>query len=145
MFITYLKNASKIFKRQPLYSIISIIALSLGLSSLIIVFIWITNEKSFDTFNQHHKSTYRVVLKGQVDDISINSAQTGAPLAKSLVNNFPEVKNATRVFKVGKVDALFQEKQAPGINVFGVDSSFFELFTTVFFTRRRAMCAFESK
>lgn len=132
MYKIYFKNAIKNIKRQPLYSFISILVLSLGLTSVITLFIWITNEKSFDKFNIKYNEIYRVVINGKIDNLIINSAHTGSPLAKSLVNNFPVVKKATRILNVGSVEASCEEQNVSEVNVLGVDSSFFKIFSVDF-------------
>ncbi|MFC0875766.1 ABC transporter permease [Saccharicrinis sp. FJH2] len=127
-----LKSISLNLKRHSLYSITSIISITLGLTVILTLSNWIFIEKSFDKFHKNQQDIYRVVINGKAGDLIIKSARTGAPLAKSLENNFPEVKAATRILKIGSVEVTTEDKNALYLKAYGVDTSFFSIFDVSF-------------
>ncbi len=127
-----LKNTAKNLKRHSLYSITSIISIALGLTIIIILSHWVINEKCFDKFHKNQQNIYRVVINGKAGDLIMKSARTGAPLAKSLESNFPEITDATRILKIGSVEVTNGDKNAFYLTAYGVDINFFSIFDVNF-------------
>ncbi len=122
------KSTIQNIKRHFVYSISSIISITLGLTIILTLSHWIIIEKSFDKFHKNQQDIYRVVINGKAGDLTIKSARTGAPLAKSLENNFPEITAATRILKIGNVEVANEDKIALYFNAYGVDTDFFSIF-----------------
>ena len=89
-------NSLKIVLRNiikfRLYSILNIVGLSLGLASLIFIFLWVFNELGYDKFNSKYNNIYQINFETPK---SIRWAGSPAPLAqkilqhKSFINLFP--------------------------------------------------------
>ena len=128
-----LKNIIKTFFRQAAKNkttfFINIIGLTLGLSSAILVFLWVHDELTFDRFHQNIDNLYRVVIQNETSDQIIHQAVTPGPLAPALKNEFPEIIKATRCNNFGewiikKEDNIYKEK-----NVAFVDPDFLDMFS----------------
>ncbi|MBS1489316.1 MAG: ABC transporter permease [Bacteroidetes bacterium] len=60
MFTNYLKIAFRNLTRNPVYSFINIGGLAVGLASAILIFLWVADEYSYDTFHVNYKNIYKL-------------------------------------------------------------------------------------
>ena len=120
MFKNYLKVALRNFRRQKVFSFINVVGLSVGMTVSILIFLLIRYERSYDTFHQNTDTIYRVAD----DDYST----TAANLAQALKQEFPEIKHAARVVKLGgflqNERGYFNETE-----IQCVDPEFFNIFS----------------
>jgi len=63
MIKNYLKIAFRILNRNKVFSIINISGLSIALTSVLVIFLFVTNELNFDKYNSKYDKIYRVVQK----------------------------------------------------------------------------------
>ena len=61
MFKNFLKTAFRHIRKTKVYSFINVAGLALGLAVVILIFLWISDELSYDRFNVHADRIYRVV------------------------------------------------------------------------------------
>ncbi len=62
MFKNYLKIALRNLFKQKLYSFINIIGLAIGIASCILIYLFVQNELSYDTFHKNADRLYRVYI-----------------------------------------------------------------------------------
>jgi putative ABC transport system permease protein len=116
--------------RNKFFSGINIIGLSIGLTSCILIFLFIQNELTFDKFNVNSKNLFRVasVLYGSGSEAKL--AVTPPPWAPIMKREFPEIQAYVRFMKdddaqMGKSgDEHFHENQ-----ILYSDSSLFNVFS----------------
>ncbi len=129
MILHYFKYSVKRILKNLAFSGINIIGLAIGFTSFFILFIYVSNEKSFDKHFKDYKNIYRVSSVPVGNDI---------PWARSLgfINdasvNIPEVKEATQFTHcpLGTIninEISFQQQDIMSIdesfiNIFGVES-----------------------
>src|SRR6202000_2928181 len=113
MFKNYLKVAFRNIIRHKAYSFINIAGLAVGMTSSILIFLWVQHERSFDRFNEHALQTYRITATA---NDQFKAAVSPAPFVPALKVEMPQVINWTRVshpvqklFETGT--RKFQEKQ----------------------------------
>ena len=133
MFNSYLKITFRNIYRNPVYSIINILGLAIGMACFIIIMIWVKGELSYDKFHEHKDQTYRIVNKKPTATDSY--AGTPAPLGQLLIDNFPDILYFTRLSRSELIvrnnnnNKVFNESQ-----FYFVDPSFFKIFTFQFLT-----------
>lgn len=93
------------------------------------IFLFITNEFSYDKFHQNGKNIYRVMRVGNLDGAERNIPYLSPPYAAALANDYPDaVQNTTRVYAdndlVTYKNISFNEKK-----VYLVDNNFFQFFS----------------
>jgi putative ABC transport system permease protein len=119
--------------RSKGYSLINIFGLSLGISCFLLMINYVRFEFSFDNFHPNVDRTFRIdqTLIWNPDGGQFGS--TGLPLAGLLINDYPEVEEATRINTPG--DFIIRKDDAKGnvlsfieTNVFAADSNFFSFF-----------------
>lgn len=118
-------------KRHKVFSFINLIGLVLGITSFLLIMIWIGYEMSFDSFNENKDRIHRLCVDFEAGSHMIfpMTMPNAAPL---LVTEFPEVESAARLesprrasVKVG--DNIFVEE-----GVCHGDNALFNVFTFPF-------------
>jgi len=130
MFKNYLKIALRNLFKQKIYSFINIFSLSLGLCCCILIMLYIQDELSFDRFHENADQIYRVVVEFRYKDTPDHFADTPAPLAPAMLQEFPEILNAVRFSTWWPHELIaYQDKQFWEDGLIMADPSIFDLFT----------------
>jgi putative ABC transport system permease protein len=129
MFSSFVKTAIRNIFRHKSYVLINIIGLSVGIACSLLILLFIRHELSFDKFNEKYDRIYRIVLDGKMGETEIKGAYTPAPMAKTLVSDFPEVEAAIRMERWNEVLIRIEDRKYVEKNVMLADSSFFGIFS----------------
>ena len=135
MIRNYIKIAFRNLWKNKEFSFINIFGLVTGIACSLLIILFIKDELSYDRFHQDADQIYRVVKDFVNDDGSlIPDATTPAPLAPAMQKELPEVASVTRVRPNWGRSYLIKygDKKIPEDRVYGVDSSFFDVFTFPF-------------
>jgi putative ABC transport system permease protein len=98
-------------KRNLSFSLINIAGLSIGLTLVIILLVWLQFEFSFDRFHENADRIFRVVVEFERDKSSDNFADTPAPLGEALKRDIPEVIEYVRFGYLGRVLVNYENEQ----------------------------------
>ena len=128
-----LKHHLKIICRHllsnKLQSILNIAGLSVGISSFILILLYVNHELTFDRFHKNFNNVYKLTLG--------NSFYTMAPFAVVLNDKLPEIEKIARIdFQMGGGKSpLLRVKKGNETETFQVndiiyaDSTFFDIFS----------------
>lgn len=97
MLRNYLKIAVRNVWRSPLYSLLNVGGLALGIACCLLITLYVYDEWRYDRFNPHADRIYRVVEKQAQAEGLFDVATTQGPLAPALKKDFPEVEKVARV------------------------------------------------
>ena len=133
MYKSYFKFAWRNLLKHKNSTALKLVSLCLGIATFLFTAIYVKNELSYDQFHRDADLIYRVPIDF-VDDTGkrLPDATTPPALAPALMNSFPEVNTATRLFPnwgskflLGtSLDHRFYEE-----TVIRTDSLFFEVFS----------------
>jgi putative ABC transport system permease protein len=126
---SFFKVAIRIFYKYRSYTLVNVFALAIGLASSIIIFLYVTNEYSYDRFHKHAKEIYRIAITGNVSGNRLDHAVTSAPLGPTLVKEVPEVEKAVRIGRFGAWLIRYKDIKNNEDNIIFADSTFFEIFS----------------
>jgi putative ABC transport system permease protein len=98
-------------KRNLSFSLINISGLSIGLTLVIILLVWLQFEFSFDKFHDNADRIFRVVVEFEREKSSDNFAGTPAPLGEVLKKDIPEVVDYVRFGYLGRVLVNYENEQ----------------------------------
>lgn len=129
MIKTYIKSAIRNCRRQPLYTIINISGLALGIACVILCYLWVKHHINYDKFHENIDDIYQInveVYWGPEPWIQTNHQSALAP---ELKRRYPEIKDITRISYTGNVVFNCNEKLMYEHGIVFVDSSFFKIFT----------------
>lgn len=140
MIRSYLKLAFRTLIRNKTYSIINILGLVIGISFSCMLYIYVMNELSFDSFHTNSDRLYRALTIDQrIPDNPRTYAVAPPPLGKELVDNYPEVEDMVRLYRfVGQVVFELAGQPLQERNWYMADSNFFDVFDFEFVHGDRA-------
>jgi putative ABC transport system permease protein len=128
MWKNYLKTAFRNLRKNKLFSALNIAGLSIGIAVCIMILLFVNYERDFDAI--HTKNIYRLneVQKWEGMVEPQNVALSMYPMGSTLLEEFPEVLNFTRVRPGGELKFEMGEKTHTLADVVWADSSFFRVF-----------------
>ena len=129
MLANFLKIALRNIIRHKSYVFINVLGLSIGIACCILIVLFISQELSYDKFNDKHKRIFRVYLSGKIGSSEIEGAWTAPPTASAFVRDIPEVVDAVRMDNWGEVVVKFEDKSFVEKNFMLADSTFFNIFS----------------
>jgi putative ABC transport system permease protein len=132
MFKNYIKIALRNFLKHKGFSFINILGLAIGVGCCILIILYVLDEVSYDRYHEKADQAYRVGIRGFVNNNLFHGPVTCAPMAQTLVDEFPEVLAATRLRNLGFPVFRYKDKVFSEERVFWVDQAFFEVFTVTF-------------
>jgi putative ABC transport system permease protein len=134
MYKSYFKIGWRNLLKNKGYSFINIFGLALGIACCLIIFMYVTYERSFDNYHTKGDRIYRVIHGWKEENTKGNSTESywvwgNAPVGQALHDNFPEIDKIVQFS--GRSDLLlangensFQEE-----GVFFMDSTAFDVFS----------------
>ncbi|MBQ4913020.1 ABC transporter permease [Maribacter sp. MMG018] len=102
MFKNHIKVAWRNLWANPLFSIINVLGLSLGMAIALVLYLFIGHELSFDNLYKGESNVYRILLNTDGDSFS-QETWAGAPnaLAPAMKTDIPNIKYTARILKHG--------------------------------------------
>src|SRR5690554_2123542 len=128
MWKNYFKTAWRHIRKHQMTSLINFTGLTVGMVAAFLIFIWVNNEFSYDTYHPDASSIYRLTAHSERYDTK--SERTPYPLGEEIKEKIPDIKQLARMYpityrtptmKVG--DMLFNE--TAGVHV---DEQWFSMF-----------------
>jgi putative ABC transport system permease protein len=131
----YLRFLKKTLARNPLFSIINIVGLSIGIAACILATFFIKDELSYDRQSKDADRIFRIVtdmVNGA--GYAVPEATTPPAIAASLQRNIPEVVASTRLFHSSESSFFVRSEKMKFLerNILHVDSNFFDFFHSKF-------------
>jgi len=131
MIRNYIKVTFRNIAKRKTYSIVNILGLSIGIASFLIIYLFISDEISYDRYHKNAGNIYRLVNVYDFDGVGENSASAPFPVAFTLKGDYPDmIKNVVRVynFQAPRSYVEYEEKKFNEKHFFFADSTFFNIF-----------------
>src|SRR5436189_930510 len=137
MIKNYFKVAWRNLVKNKVFSFINIFGLSVGLTSCMLITVYIYNEVSYDKYHKNIDRLYQLATTFVKDGKEDKTPNTPAPMADAMKQEFPEISETARIMKLFAEDkTLLQYKDAGGSQKsfyetrgYLADPTFFKLFT----------------
>jgi putative ABC transport system permease protein len=116
--------------RNKAYTLINLFGLAIGITSSLLILLFVVDEISFDRHNEYFNDIYRICIRGKIQGNEVEAALSNAAMGATLKSDFPEVEEFTRLYTfdgdpvVRFGDNIFIEE-----NFYYADSTFFNVFT----------------
>ncbi|MGN6397042.1 MAG: ABC transporter permease [Mucilaginibacter sp.] len=94
MIKNYIKIAWRNLTRNKGFTITNLLGLTIGITCIIFIFLWVKDELTFDKFNTKYKNIYQVIANRDFKNNIFTDQNMVFPLAKSLETGYPQIKNA---------------------------------------------------
>ena len=124
-FITGLRSLLK----QRGYSFIKIFGLAIGLAASMMIYLYIQEDLSYDTFNPNYDRIVRLLTIDNAEGVSSKLVGVTQPrLAPAADQELPEVINSVRFTGGGRYDLSYEDNILKCESAFRVDPSVFDVF-----------------
>jgi putative ABC transport system permease protein len=130
MLKNYLKIVFRHLLKSKTYSFINITGLSAGLAVSILLLLWVNDELSYDRFNEHAASLYRLSPTFDNGGVTTVWDNTPAPIGLYARKEIPEVEAACRFNEKWDITYfLYKGRKIIQWNNRQVDPAFFTMFS----------------
>jgi putative ABC transport system permease protein len=126
MFFQNLKVGLRISARKPVYTLINVFGISMGLAVCLLIGLYIQNEWSYDRYHRNSERIFRVATKGP-DDNGI--AKLWGPAGPAAAAQIPEIENSCRFGLAGQMLFDVHGKKIYEQNGIFSDPSVFDVFS----------------
>jgi len=117
-------------RNKPVYSFISIVGFTFGITASLFIYFWVLDELSFEKFHPDYQQIYRVLTLSKQGDKIVKSASSYDPLAVTMKMDYPQIENSTSIsfssedspLKIQGTTNKIEARKA------WVDENFFEVF-----------------
>lgn len=128
MLTNYLKVAIRTFIKSRSFSVINIAGLSIGISTCVLITLYVLDELSFDKFHANADRIYRVTELLHLPSENRHQVVTSPPMAPALQNAFPEVLKTVRITPSSRTIA-YKDKKFFDTRMWYADSTLLQIFT----------------
>ncbi|MFM9984750.1 MAG: ABC transporter permease [Flavobacteriales bacterium] len=128
MFKNYFITALRNFRRNKLSSLLNIIGLSAGIASCLFIYIYVSDELSYDADFSKSDRIYRLQSFYKFDDVDDKFGITPFPAIPAIVKDNPEVESGTRITEIGPLEVKRNNQTFKADRVFFADTNFFSVF-----------------
>jgi len=130
MFKNYLKIAFRNFWKNKTSSAINIFGLNIGLTSCLLIALYIKHEISYDNFEQKGSRIARVIMEYSFDGSSSTNGgnYTSVRVAPVFTRTFPEVESAIKMMLRERI-VNYNDKYIDEKKFMFADSTFFTMFS----------------
>ncbi len=129
MFRNYIKVALRNLLKYKIYSMINIVGLSIGIASSILLVLFIQHELSFDNYHENADRIFRVAASYKLGGQNYEMATTPAPLAQTLLEEFPGVEKTVRFRNHGGSVIKYENNVFKEPETIYADNSVFDVFS----------------
>src|SRR5882757_6188185 len=97
MIKSYFKTAWRNMTRNKLTAFINVFGLAIGLSCSLLIWLWVSDELSYNRFLPGVKNIYEVHVNAPFNGDTITMTACPGPLAEAIQNNIPQIEQATKM------------------------------------------------
>lgn len=124
-FIVGLRNLLK----QKGYSAIKIVGLAFGLAASLVIYLFVKEDLSYDTFHKNYNRIVRVLTIDSAEGVSSKLVGVSQlALAPAVESSLPEVLNSVRMLGGGPYDLSYEDNILKCEAAIRTESSIFEIF-----------------
>src|ERR1700754_2927126 len=129
MIQNYFKVAWRNLNKHRFFSLVNICGLAIGMAAFWIIALYVTDELSYDRYNEKADRIFRVVQHGKWSTGGFDLAITSAPYAPALKADYPEVEDAVYIDMEGGGKIGYGDKQFRVGDISVTNNSIFNIFT----------------
>jgi len=127
MLKNFFVNMVRYMRKQKGYVLLNLGGLIIGITSFFFISLYVIHELSYDRFHSDYENIYRLKVVGRMAGSELNQAVTAAPMAQTMLNDYPEILKVTRVREMGDWLIGYGENRFNEEVVLFADSTFFDI------------------
>ncbi len=116
--------------KNKFYSILNIFGPAIGITCAILILLYVQQELTFDKHNRNYDRIYRLESDFNISGKATLAALVPVPMAPTLKDEYPEIKEIARFAGFGVTDILFEYKDLKFFEdrIYFADSTVFRVF-----------------
>lgn len=142
----HLKTIFRTFSKKPVYSLITFVGFTFGITAGLLIYLWVFNELSYDKFHMDYQRIYRVLTLSKQGSEVVKSAGCYRPVPATLKKDYPQIEYATYLsyssedspLQVGEAGEKIEAREL------WVNNDFFSIFNGFVFIEGDAFVAMEN-
>ena len=138
MLRNYLISALRNFKNNIVYSIIYLIGLALGITSCLIIFLFVENELKFDRKHPDYEKIYRVTHLFKMPQSNDYTANTQSPMADGIRETMTGFEKVVKTYYTQSQNMIIDHETFQGNDIIFTEPEFFEFFGSEWIAGDRA-------
>lgn len=135
MIRNYLKIVLRSLVKRKIYTFVNVLGLAIGITSFVMIMLYILDELGYDKHHGKADSIYRVCMIYDFEGVGENSASMPFPVAFTLKEEYPDmISQAVRLFNFQSNRNLLEygEQKFNESRIYFADSTFFSMFDAEF-------------
>ena len=131
MLRNYLKTALRNLGKYKAFSLINLLGLTIGIACCILILLYVRDELSYDRYHKHANRILRVTREWLNEDgtTSLHLGHVAPPIAPLLINDFPDIIEAVRIQKPGRILCSFDNRHFLEEDMIFADENLFKVFS----------------
>ncbi|HMI59494.1 MAG TPA: ABC transporter permease [Puia sp.] len=97
MIKSYFKTAWRNMTRNRLTAFINVVGLAIGLSCSLLIWLWVSDELSYNRFIPGVENIYEVHVNAPFNGDTVTMTGSPGPLGEAIQNNLPQIEQATKM------------------------------------------------
>jgi putative ABC transport system permease protein len=126
MIRNYLKVAIRYLFRHKGYTAINVLGLAVGITSCILIMLFVRSEFSYDKFHSKANRIYRLAQYEKYEGQDFVNTSTPVSMGPIMQQTYPEVESICRIYAMNRLVSVDQNSFSEDIRM--VDSTFFRQF-----------------
>jgi putative ABC transport system permease protein len=120
-------NTIRNMRKQSGYVMLNMGGLIIGITSFIFISLYVIHELNYDRFHSNYQNIYRIKIIGRMAGSELNQAITAAPMARAMLNDYPDILLAARARSMGDWLIGYGDNKFNEEGVLFADSTFFDV------------------
>ena len=112
-----------------MYSLISITGLALGMTSCILIILYVKQELNYDQFHSQAERIYRLAVETTRAEGTDRTAGTPIPVAPAFALDFPEIESVVRIYEQSDTLVRIDNNRFVEEGFIYADPDFFKMFS----------------
>jgi len=131
MIRNYLKIAWRNLFRNKGFSLTNLLGLTIGITCTILIFLWVQDELTYNKFHANYDNIYKIKANRDFNNQVFTDDNMVLPLAKTLKEKLPQVKNAVVTTHEGSHVLAYEDSKLKKRG-YTVSDHFFDIFSWKF-------------
>lgn len=128
----FFKFSLRGMKKNPGYSFTTIFGLSVGLATVLLILIYVNDERSYDGFHKDADRIYRVVSTINMGGQVMHTAFSPTALPDAITQGYPQVEYIARASLFGMNKTIASKDKEVFATGLAADAAFFKIFSYQF-------------
>ena len=117
------------FIKHKSYTAINLIGLTVGMTAVIFIILWVQDERSYDKFHNKSERIYRITQQFNQNNRILHQTQTPGILKPTLIEVSPEIESVTSILATQETLIEVNNKVLNETNLALADEDFFKIFS----------------